>query len=299
MLIVLCGLPGSGKTTFATQLLNILRTERKQICYLLSLDTIYSELASQKGEKQFNSVIWKEATRKLYSDAKSIMKDRASLPNSSIILDDNNHLERIRTRWINLARFYGHHSLILYFQCSLEDAFNRNKLRKDPVPDAVITSMFQLFESPSAAEAKQKLTVSTISLNSLTLSPDAARYVADEMNKLRTQPLLDTAIRFELQLLSEASRHQTTNNIIHQSDISSRSVLTTIMHQLTSNKQANDSSLPADLGKHLNSQRVRLFNHLREICADDIFWADVTSFLNLFRLRASSKGHWKYKMRLW
>jgi predicted kinase len=137
-LIILMGLPASGKTSFYwTQLSG----EREYI----SKDLMPN--VRRKQEKQI------------------ALLERALKAGRSVVVDNTNSSRAMRAPLLALGRDYRARVVGYYFESSLHECLERNRQRigKARVPDAAIFSAAKLFEIPSQEEGFDELYSVTLS----------------------------------------------------------------------------------------------------------------------------------------
>ena len=146
LLIMLCGLPTSGKSTFVSKLLNDPAYKNSVV---LSTDS-YIESVAQRLNKTYNEVFddtIDEATRQLeltLIDA----KDRGN----SIIWDQTNLTPKTRKKKLSkIPSSYGR--IAIWFDITLDEALKRSQHRPGKViPQRVLHLMSEQFVPPSCDE---------------------------------------------------------------------------------------------------------------------------------------------------
>lgn len=144
--VMLCGIPTSGKSTYVEKL--------KKLSYwkdavILSTDNYIEKYAESVG-KTYNEVfddVISDATCQLETDL-IIAKDKGR----DIIWDQTNL--SIKTRKKKLSGFpHYYHKGAVYFKISLEDALERNNHREGKfIPESIIKRMHHQFEIPTKQE---------------------------------------------------------------------------------------------------------------------------------------------------
>ena len=133
-LIIMCGIPASGKSTVA-KLLN---------SNIVSTDSIRKELYGDESI-QGNG-------REVFSLAYSRIRNYLSL-GENVVFDATNIRKRDRKTVIDIGKEYNCDNIIIcYCSTPLEIALERNANRERKVPVQVIKRMFNNFEEPSYAE---------------------------------------------------------------------------------------------------------------------------------------------------
>lgn len=145
-LIMLCGIPTSGKSTYVKKLKKL---DYWKDAVVLSTDNYIEEYAKCVGQtynEVFDDVI-SDATREL--ELQLIMaKDKGK----DIIWDQTNLSIKTRKKKVSkIPSFY--RKSVIYFEISLEDALKRNDLRESKfISKSIIKRMWHQFEIPSHQE---------------------------------------------------------------------------------------------------------------------------------------------------
>ena len=147
VLVVLCGIPGSGKTTIAQQIHTKFDSEPRPTIHNVAFDDGIA-----------NKEVWSERTfadsRKTGLDTvKLYLENSSSLSCDTVILvDDIMYLHSMRREMYVLARDYGaHHLLIVHVTTDIDVALARNAIRdvSTKVDEESIRRMFDRFEQPN------------------------------------------------------------------------------------------------------------------------------------------------------
>ena len=109
---ILCGLPGSGKSTYTKKLVS---ENENIIC--ISSDDIRTMLNCW--------YVFDETLEPLVHDIISDAVDRAIKYNKNIILDETLRTQEIRKQWIDIARFYDYTPKIIYLKTPKEICISR------------------------------------------------------------------------------------------------------------------------------------------------------------------------------
>jgi predicted kinase len=152
VLIVLCGLPGSGKSTYAKYLTESGHFE------CVSTDQIRKELygsESIQGDGQ-----------KVFGTAFAYLQGYG-LANMNAIFDATNITSRARRRVVQKCRQYYDLIICKYMDTPLDVCLHRNSQRERVVPQEVILRMYKNFTLPSREEGFDY--VETVIINSLQL----------------------------------------------------------------------------------------------------------------------------------
>ncbi|KAM3098937.1 AAA family ATPase [Phormidesmis sp. 146-12] len=132
-LVILIGLPGSGKSTFARSLLT---THPDSI--LISTDGIRSQLFGDESTQGSWLKIWLEVRRQFQEAVRQIEVGQASLA----VYDATNAVRKQRRQAIHLARKMGFSHIVgLWINTPLSVCLARNQARSCQVPEATILRM--------------------------------------------------------------------------------------------------------------------------------------------------------------
>lgn len=131
-ILVLRGLPASGKTTFARGLESThVRVSRDEI-----RRTLTGRTDKFAGDHKFEEKVTEvqEDLVRLY-----IRNGR------SVVIDDMNLRQRYVRRWVTLAARLGVEADVMAFKVPLPELLERNARRFDPVPEALIRDLYERF----------------------------------------------------------------------------------------------------------------------------------------------------------
>lgn len=145
-LVMLCGIPCSGKSTYVNKLLTY---EYWKDAIILSTDNYIEEQAKRLG-MTYNEVFQDcidEATRQL-----EMSFVRAKDEGKKIIWDQTNL--SIKTRKKKLTKVPSiYKRTVVWFQVDLEEALKRNETREGKfIPESILKRMYHQFEVPTLEE---------------------------------------------------------------------------------------------------------------------------------------------------
>ena len=141
-LVVLSGIPGSGKSYFSQTVKEIKGTH----VYIVSSDQLRKEMMGSQRNLSKDNEMWKI----FYELPKVYAYDSDALT----ILDATNIKSSYRLRVFNDMKNYYNEVYLVYFTLDKEKVFEQNKEREYPVPDYVLENFYQEFELPSDEEMK-------------------------------------------------------------------------------------------------------------------------------------------------
>jgi predicted kinase len=133
VLVVMVGLPGSGKSTYA-------RTNFRNI---VSPDRIRLEQFGTAFDPDIEQEVWDGA----FGEARRLLGAGAV-----VCFDATSVSRRRRFRLVHLARELGAPAVVVWVRVEPEVAWGRNAARERPVPREAFDRLVQAFEPPSAEE---------------------------------------------------------------------------------------------------------------------------------------------------
>lgn len=140
-LILLCGLPGSGKSTWAAKHYpNVVATSSDHV----------RELFYDTREDQRESA-------RVHRMVEMIVEQRLFHNMPITIVDSTNLYVAHRKRYWELARTYGATPICVWMNTPLHTCLHRNKMRSVVVPEHVIYDMHTTFEHPEDTEGYASL----------------------------------------------------------------------------------------------------------------------------------------------
>ena len=146
-LIMLCGIPTSGKSTFVKKLFTQPYFERAVV---LSTDN-YIQQKAEEQQKTYNEVFKtyiKEATTNMQKQL-----ELAILEGRDLIFDQTNLTRKTRKAKTSSISADMYRKRAVYFEISLEEALERNKHREGKfIPVDILTCMYKSFEIPDYYE---------------------------------------------------------------------------------------------------------------------------------------------------
>ena len=145
-LVMLCGIPCSGKSTYVNKLLTY---EYWENAVVLSTDNYIEEQAKRLG-MTYNEVFQDcidEATRQL-----EMSFVRAKEEGKRIIWDQTNlSIKTRKKKLIKVPSIYKR--TVVWFRVDLEEALKRNETRKGKfIPESILKRMYHQFEVPTLEE---------------------------------------------------------------------------------------------------------------------------------------------------
>ena len=140
-LVVLIGLPGSGKSTYLERI----------GAAGLSSDGVRKLLADDEGDQSIHA--------RVFETLRYLLRQRLALGRPVTYIDATNLTQEERHPYIAIGRAYGCEIEALFFDVSLEICLDRNRLRRRRVPEETMRGMAQKLKPPQSAEGFIRVTV--------------------------------------------------------------------------------------------------------------------------------------------
>jgi len=132
--IVLIGIPGSGKSTWA----------KTQNCQVLSSDEFRRLLSGDETNQNIH--------HQVFAAMRHMLRARMEIGQPATILDATNLRWSDRRPWLQVAKKFDARAEAVFFNVPLALALERNRLRERQVPEDVIRQMHKLMQVPTMAE---------------------------------------------------------------------------------------------------------------------------------------------------
>ena len=139
-LIVLSGVPGSGKSYFS----NALKSEINEGVYVISSDQLRYELLGDQRDLSQDEKIWK----RFYE----LTKEYAKKKDAIVVLDATNAKKIYRLDNIKPYKELYDEIDLIYFQLDKETVLKQNKERDNPIPEEALLRLINEFELPDDEE---------------------------------------------------------------------------------------------------------------------------------------------------
>jgi len=137
--IVLIGIPGSGKSTWAA----------KQNATVISSDELRGVLSGDVKNQDIHA--------KVFATMRYLLRTRLELGATPTIIDATNIRRKDRKAWLQIAHKFGASVDAVLFDLPIEVALERNRKRDRVVPEDVIRSMAKRLQLPTIEEGFKKI----------------------------------------------------------------------------------------------------------------------------------------------
>lgn len=134
-LIILSGIPGSGKTTIALGLKAILSKVK-----VVSSDDIRKKITGKASDGSHEKLVWETYEKEII---------KASSKFDIVVADSTALTNELRMKWYNAFRTYFKHIELIYLDIPFEICWHRNMNRTRNVPMNPMAGMFKLMELPN------------------------------------------------------------------------------------------------------------------------------------------------------
>jgi tRNA uridine 5-carbamoylmethylation protein Kti12 len=154
IVILLCGIPGSGKSTLCSNLLqewdrrNQQLSENISISYHISFDDIQDKYFIDK----LNENSFQDIRKKGLDELKCILSNNINNNNDIIIIDDIMYLHSMRREVYVLARDFSSKLLVVWVKLDFNIALerNNNRIKEKIVNEKALLNIYNNFEIPSS-----------------------------------------------------------------------------------------------------------------------------------------------------
>lgn len=277
---VLCGIPGSGKSTFAKSLIDKCTMASQDNLdeplhwLLVSYDAIIpTDVEKNIIEREMPNA-WKECRENIHNAVDNLVRELKNETETSgtfttgtenkdchfesfqmflqnmrhkesgrvvILIDDNMYYSSMRYKYYQLTRKYSISFCQVHIDCDTETALIRNRERlKGLVPDDVILNMAARFEVPNPEQNVWEKHSISVNTNS---SPKAL-----ENSMIQTMELITRALSAPSQPVLEdvdqtsrvVDRQICSENMIHQADLLMRKLTAEYMKEASRNTRSKD-----------------------------------------------------------
>ncbi|KAL9642728.1 hypothetical protein ABK040_009806 [Willaertia magna] len=258
-LMLLCGLPGVGKSTLSQILKEQLSSTHRTS--LFSYD--FFEDLKYENQNTFLPEIWRETRTEIELKVKELIislkkKSHNDGKPNIIILDDNFYYKSMRQTFVQLCQTYqiGHIQIILR-TIDINICLERNRNRDRKVEDNVIIEMNSKFEYDNCS-SNPNIIFKEFEINYNTKLENVAEEIISLLNSEKVKPLID--LEKERLLLREESIKINKESFIQNLDQSIRKKIKELMEKqiITSNNMKQISNIKKDILKQAKNNNNNL-----------------------------------------
>lgn len=238
-IVLLCGLPASGKTTLAQTLHRIWQRQKLPNVSVISIDALQTE-------QSFSPSDWHTARDKAFElVAEAVKRERAL-----VMVDDTMFYRSMRRKYFALAADMDAAFVLVHVTCPVKRCLQRNAKREGRrIPDAVIQHAGSQFEPPDGSKFNWER--GSFVFDSEQCDPrlePACAEIADKMLRSWT-----AARKEERDTVLEQQQRQLSNlSAMHQLDLQIRGCISQAMEQ---KRRDGDPNALSAIAKHLNHLR--------------------------------------------
>jgi predicted kinase len=146
-IVLVCGLPACGKSTFARESFADSahrRVNRKEIRRFLHEMTRYGDPWSESHFAEHDEALVKHVERKIL--------EHVLHAGEKVLVDNTSVTVESRALYVHLARETHKRAGAIFLNRPVLTCMERNRKRQDPVPENVISNLFASIELPTRAE---------------------------------------------------------------------------------------------------------------------------------------------------
>ena len=257
VIVVLMGLPGSGKTHFSKLIQTKLST-----CTLITFDDLIpiakqKQLADESKWKEERQRVIQQMDQYLSGNEVLEISDKKFEHNSILIIDDNNYYQSMRYSYFQLARKYHLGYCQFYLDASVTLSQGRNAQRQidERVPDHIITQMKDRLEAPNPLKNSWEQFSFSISVSD-NVDIKSMLEMSLQMIKTASKNPVPALSEEAIETRKNEARAKCNASIIHQVD-------KILRKQVSLNLKGTEKEQLKDEAKRLNAIKDEVLEDLR------------------------------------
>ncbi|CAK4162007.1 unnamed protein product [Aphanomyces euteiches] len=259
VVLVLCGLPGAGKSSLASGLAARLPDYSIEI---LDYDAIYTD---KSLGNRFEPGLWHTTRESVHQSVRHTLDSIAEASTRHlIVLDDNMYYRSMRKRFWQLAQTYRVGLGQVFVDTSLETCRRRNAQRDIPVPSSVFNRMAALLEVPQPESVPWEHHSIQVALESNEDRNEALQRIADFIQHVEQHPEAPTA---DLRLIEQSTGFPMQEKSRESNRASSVHCLDGRLRKLVSLMLQDCKESKAVRAKQLNDARKATLQRCRDMAA--------------------------------
>ena len=263
-IVLLIGVPGSGKTTFSGHLSRSLKNVQ-EVCLdnLLPLTEQQRLSMSPEDDENFR----KSRKEVMFQTLEKIIKSDLE-KEKVIVIDDNNYYSSMRYDYFRIARENNYGFCQIHISVANVDwAIKRNVERGEPVPETVVRRMYEKLETPKPMVNPWECFSFTVDSEALS-GPDLELMLETCCSVIsmasQNPPQKKEVPAHQTEGAKAASRVICNKNVIHQAD----KVLRKLLSARIKEEMRKENPEMGSVGQKLNSLKVEVLNDLKTKTAE-------------------------------
>lgn len=265
-LVLLCGLPGSGKTTLVTALMGLAKEVDVGEVHKVSFDDEYQQ--QRCGISEFDPTTWHQSRHVCSRKVRKILEGilEPSFTHQIVFIDDNMYYASMRRDFYRIARdmhvkFMQVHVLCPFHLCCRRDQEREIKYQ---VGCDVILRMKEVFDAPQKS-------INSWEANTLAIDSSCTdfhnhscihgiwRQILEILDK--SHPPSPVESQDDILLRQIAGQSANNKSVVHSFDLWSRALLSATVKRVREMESSEHEM--KQLGKHLNEKRRQVLQVLK------------------------------------
>jgi tRNA uridine 5-carbamoylmethylation protein Kti12 len=263
VLVLLCGLPGAGKSTLARSVATALgshgeiqskfsaETGSEPRVTIVSFDEVEQRIAEELADgasadaEELQLEAWRQSRKEATHEVECALRDGANV----VVVDDNLYYRSMRYSFCQLARRLRIGLCMLFLDCDPAEARRRNAARTpvERVPDEVIARMDSRLERPDAAVHKWERHSVVLSAASSAVTDEPHAAIAALLAAWH-DPRLEEEQRECAEAAAAEDRARNRESLLHAADLALRGAVAAEMGRAAAAGLSASHAPPPDAG---------------------------------------------------